>query len=539
MQYLARLYRRIDESPTTADRVEVLVAGLVAATSKEPADRGWLLFWLAGRRRKRLLTFQQLHEAAQKHANIPPWLYNACYQTVGDRGETAALIHAQVPPPPNTPPLSVWMNDRWDNFASLTEEERALRLPDAWEELGIDAAYLWNRVICGRPLFENLTADLIAALELAFGLVPTETVEWLHTDWTPEEAAQKLHIPSRNESAAATDLGTTTNTPTGSASAYRFAPVRHPDANKPYELPEDKGWRYEWAYEGLRIQLHHASDGNKYRIARLQPIAAGQVAVFDQLLDFLPNGSLIEGILTGHKDGQNLTSEQAESELQRGKGKLTWRFQVYDVLEWAGKNLTRRPYDERKAALVQHFHQPTRPENVYYVQPHTWASPHELREVLFRIRSEMPSGIFLKHGSSPYGDPEFPWQRIAPPPTTVRAVLLYVSVQSRTEQVAELTFALRDAEGAWVPFVRIEQELEKPDWRELTLFMRDGLVEKFGPVRSLRPEWVFALAFDRLTLSKRHKSGLLVGGARIISRLRDDSPDAADSIDAVRSSWGV
>ena len=61
------------------------------------------------------------------------------------------------------------------------------------------------------------------------------------------------------------------------------------------------------------------------------------------------------------------------------------------------------------------------------------------------------------------------------------------------------------------------------------------MVEKFGPVRTVKPELVFELAFEGLNLSKRHKSGIAVRFPRIL-RWRTDKPAAeADTLDSVRA----
>ena len=53
--------------------------------------------------------------------------------------------------------------------------------------------------------------------------------------------------------------------------------------------------------------------------------------------------------------------------------------------------------------------------------------------------------------------------------------------------------------------------------------MRASTLEKFGPVRSLRPSLVFELGFEGINRSPRHKSGLAVRFPRML-RIRDDKP---------------
>ena len=61
------------------------------------------------------------------------------------------------------------------------------------------------------------------------------------------------------------------------------------------------------------------------------------------------------------------------------------------------------------------------------------------------------------------------------------------------------------------------------------------MVEKFGPVRTVKPELVFELAFEGLNRSNRHKSGIAVRFPRIL-RWRTDKPAAeADTLESVRA----
>ena len=61
------------------------------------------------------------------------------------------------------------------------------------------------------------------------------------------------------------------------------------------------------------------------------------------------------------------------------------------------------------------------------------------------------------------------------------------------------------------------------------------MVEKFGPVRTVKPELVFELAFEGIQRSTRHKSGIAVRFPRILRWRDDKKPDEADSLEAIRA----
>jgi DNA ligase-1 len=68
--------------------------------------------------------------------------------------------------------------------------------------------------------------------------------------------------------------------------------------------------------------------------------------------------------------------------------------------------------------------------------------------------------------------------------------------------------------------------------------IRATTLEKFGPVRSVRPTLVFELGFEGLNASPRHKSGIAVRFPRML-RIRDDKPlHEADTLALLRGLMG-
>ena len=66
--------------------------------------------------------------------------------------------------------------------------------------------------------------------------------------------------------------------------------------------------------------------------------------------------------------------------------------------------------------------------------------------------------------------------------------------------------------------------------RSSTASSAQTTLEKFGPVRSVRPSLVFELGFEGINRSARHKSGIAVRFPRML-RIRDDKPlHEADSM---------
>jgi DNA ligase 1 len=85
-----------------------------------------------------------------------------------------------------------------------------------------------------------------------------------------------------------------------------------------------------------------------------------------------------------------------------------------------------------------------------------------------------------------------------------------------------------------VTIAKVYSGLTDAEIREVNAFIRHNMVEKFGLVRTVKPALVFELAFEGLTLSKRHKSGIAVRFPRILRWRTDIVTAEADTLDSVR-----
>ena len=69
---------------------------------------------------------------------------------------------------------------------------------------------------------------------------------------------------------------------------------------------------------------------------------------------------------------------------------------------------------------------------------------------------------------------------------------------------------------------------------ELDRWIRRHTRERFGPVRSVDPVHVFELAFEGISASSRHKSGVALRFPRILRWRRDKPAAEADRLEDFR-----
>ena len=113
------------------------------------------------------------------------------------------------------------------------------------------------------------------------------------------------------------------------------------------------------------------------------------------------------------------------------------------------------------------------------------------------------------------------------------AVLIYAKSGSgkRAGLYTDYSFALwKDKE--LIKFASAYSGLTNSEIKELDKWIRKNTIDKFGPVRSLKAEQVFEISFEKIQISKRHKSGLAVRFPRITRWRKDKSIKDADSLES-------
>ena len=169
------------------------------------------------------------------------------------------------------------------------------------------------------------------------------------------------------------------------------------------------------------------------------------------------------------------------------------------------------------------------------VAAESWDDLAAARERSREINSE---GLMLKRRSSAYrvGRVRGDWWKWKISPFTVDAVLIYAQpgTGKRATLYTDYTFGVWDG-GQLVPFAKAYSGLTDAEIRQVDAFIRRNTIEKFGPVRTVKPELVFELAFEAIQRSSRHKSGIAVRFPRILRWRTDKRMEEADSLDTIRA----
>jgi DNA ligase-1 len=167
----------------------------------------------------------------------------------------------------------------------------------------------------------------------------------------------------------------------------------------------------------------------------------------------------------------------------------------------------------------------------------------ELAAVRAESRDRLVEGIMLKRLGSAYqvGRKRGAWWKWKIDPHTIDAVLVYAQRGSgrRASLFTDYTFALwsgsESGKGELLPFAKAYSGLTDDEIAQVDAWVSRNTLDRRGPVRIVKPELVFELAFEGVQQSDRHKSGLALRFPRM-SRWRTDKPAReADTLDNVRA----
>lgn len=76
--------------------------------------------------------------------------------------------------------------------------------------------------------------------------------------------------------------------------------------------------------------------------------------------------------------------------------------------------------------------------------------------------------------------------------------------------------------------------LSNVEIQEVSKFVNTNAIEKFGPVKSVKPELVFEIAFEGIGFSSRHKSGVALRFPRIVRWRKDKSLKDIDQLEEIK-----
>lgn len=528
MRRFAQLYDALDATTSTNAKVAAMQAYFAEAPA---ADAAWALFFLTGRRLKRLIAPRLLATWGCEAAGVSGWLAEECFALAGDLAETVALLldtqrggrRAAVEPPS----LSSLIEQTLLPLRDAPEDEKHRAVLGLWEALDRRESFLLAKLLTGELRVGVSDTLAVRALAQHAGLLPATVAHRLMGSWEPSaESFAALVRPGASDA----DV----------SRPYPFY-LASPLEEEPQELGERSEWLAEWKWDGIRAQIVRRG-GGAYLWSRGEELITDRFPELEGAWAALPDGTVLDGEVLAFEAGAPMPFSVLQRRIGRRKlsaavlASAPAAFMAYDVLELEGKDLREEPLRDRRLRLSDLLR--SRSERLRLSPEVEAASWDELRSLREGSRERGVEGLMLKRWISAYrtGRPRGDWWKWKIDPYSIDAVLVYAQPGHgrRATLMTDLTFAVW-SEGELLPVAKAYSGLTDEEIDRLDRWIRAHTVERFGPVRAVEPVHVFELHFEGIAGSERHKSGIAVRFPRIARWRTDKKPQDADTLDSLRA----
>lgn len=515
MKKFARLLDQLGFTPSRNGKVALMVEYF---KSTPDPDRGFALAALTNEMQFSIPARQTIGVLATRHVSAE--LFKISRDYVGDSAETLALI---------------WPNHDGETDVSLAEifekvnavsRAGAADLIAGWlDQLDSTGRWALLKFISG-ALRTGVSARLAKlAVAEAFG----KNIDDIEQAWHGLEKPYPTLFDWLEGKAALPFIE--------GSPVFRPLMLAHPLDEKDLETLNIAEYQIEWKWDGIRVQISSRPNGFKIYSRSGDDISATFPDIVGLNFDATLDGELLvgtQGMVAPFQDLQQRLNRKAVT--KKIMEQYPAFIRLYDILDWEGQDLRSLPLVERRVKLEEWFEK-TRPKWADLSNIIVPKSLDDLKATWLATRVEGIEGMMLKKCDSQYvgGRPKGLWWKWKRSALNADCVLIYAQRGSgnRSSYYSDYTFAAWDESKnpkELVPVGKAYSGFTNEELKKLDHFVRHNTVQSFGPVRQLKPQLVFEVAFDAVQKSTRHKSGIAMRFPRI-SRIRWDKPfEEADSL---------
>lgn len=529
MKSFSRLFEELDSTTSTNEKIEALKKYFRKSNAE---DSMWTVLLLTGRTSKRVLTGRALRDLFLLATEYPEWLFEECHAHVGDTAETISLLAQSLgicllpDESVDDRSLTEWLEKIIPALGAIDDQQaQATAMIGVWEKLTAREIFIVNKLMTGA--FRVGVSEKIVIRSLAE----------VHNLPSDQIAHRLTGLKKPGAESFAGLISSEVSTPSFSQ-PYPFC-LAHAWTDRSEEGWNPKDWCIEWKYDGIRSQVI-SREGQIWIWSRGEEEITHSFPDIAQHFKKLPPGTVLDGEIVVIENGRILPFQSLQKRLGRKKVSAAVLkenpagFIAYDCLEANGTDIRNKILKERKE-ILQKVISPFLSGQVKYSEILFVKSLEDLEELRSQARQSDAEGLMIKAWQSPYavGRKTGNWWKHKVDPLTLDAVLLYAQAGSgrRANLYTDYTFALWSEEGQLIPFAKAYSGLDQKEIDELDNWIRRHTKEKFGPVRSVEPHYVFEIAFEGISKSTRHKSGIAVRFPRILRWRKDKKPEDADTLE--------
>lgn len=473
---------------------------------------------LTDKRRSKHFKPSMLRETAKKIYDDQYWLFEECYATVGDLSETFAILFANTNRTSElvTPVLASWYAEQ-KLLATNDPTLLPCALIDSLTQKTRAEAFLFLKLSTGGFRVGVSRGLVHEALARVTGIERAVIDERMMGDFeATEDWLRLLKRPVTNQEKK------------GRPFPFLLA---HPMSEKDRKRlnPLDLVVEYKW--DGIRCQLIKTEDFTRLWSRGDQDITEQFPDIVAQARN-LPSGLILDGEILIEFGGQFGTFQDLQKRLNRKRvtpALLTSHpaiFRPYDLIRWEYRDIRNQPLVHRQKHLDDLSIEPS-PTHVF----------RNFTEIaIFRDDARLvgAEGIMLKHKDGTYGSGRKSglWWKWKLDPMTADCILIYAQAGHgrRAALNTDYTLATLNENGDLVPIAKAYSGLTNQEIRSVDKWIKANTIEKFGPVRQVKPQLVFEIGFEGIARSARHKSGIALRFPRILRWRKDVTVKDADDL---------
>jgi DNA ligase-1 len=523
MKAFAELIVQLGASTKTNEKLEALEYYFKVAAD---ADKVWVIALFSGRRPKRVISSSFLQLWCMEIANLPAWLFEECYHTVGDLAETIALLL----PAPEEQRANASLSVIIQKLIDIEKSDEATKkefITGTWVQLNKDERFVFNKLLTGNFRIGVSQKTIVNALAKTVNLEPSVIAHRISGNWNPSTT---IFDELLGEQSQAIDF----------SKPYPFFLA--------YALPDDVSllgneneWQAEWKWDGIRGQLIKRNE-ELFVWSRGEELMTEKFPEYNTLTELLPDGLVLDGEIIPSVDNKPLPFALLQTRI--GRKNITKKnlqeapiaFFAYDLLEYEGKDFREQSLEARRNLLEKIVGEINHPVMILspVIDFNSW---EQLSHIRNSSRDMGAEGIMLKRKSSAYqvGRKVGDWWKWKIDPLVIDAVMIYAQKGHgrRSNLYTDYTFAVKDGDKL-MSFAKAYSGLTDKEFNEVDAFVKRNSIEKFGPVRTVKPELVFEIAFEGIAASNRHKSGVALRFPRINRWRKDKRADEINTLNDLK-----
>ena len=530
----SKLFEELDSNNSINKKVNSLTKYF---KSNSKLNNIWTIYLLIGKRNKRFISGKSLREYYADIYKMPIWLIETCYAKVGDSAEVISLLlqdNLLKKDIKEDISLDQLLNKILPNLSKLEEPQKKSQIKLLWEKITNDNQLIFNKILTGSFRIGVSKGIVTKAISNMIGVDESIILHRLMGDFDPIE---ETYIFLINQKLEQREL------------AYKPYPFQLANTfdEKIKETTSINQYQFESKWDGIRSQIIKRNNNisiwtrgeelvNKtfpelIKIIsdfKIDFVLDGEILIWDENKNCPKNFSLLQKRL-----GRKSPSKKIQKD-------LPVVFIAYDILEINGKDIRSENLSQRRNILEKKFQNSILEVNTIasnkikitkLLQINNWVEVEEAKNSARDINTE---GLVIKNKNSKYlpGRKKGNWWKYKIDPMQLDGVLIYAKLGSgkRADLYTDYSFAIWENEKL-VKFANAYSGLNNREIRELDKWIRKNTLERYGPVRSVKPELVFEISFDNIQISKRHKSGIALRFPRITKWRKDKNIMDADNLE--------